>query len=254
MTTQHPLHVTRQCNKPVCRFHAQNVLFEVHCHFFPPRSPSPTPPPPIITSLVKRSARLFFFSFFSFSSYGPRVGTTLWRDHKLWWETKWTTCCDCTVGRMCFISELLSQLLSLAQSGGFSRWQVCMTDITRPVPAGTYILTMYSWLHRRTQNKGFTFYQVRDVLTSKEAARKWFHLSRFHQPELSEGVVVMHIHVACTCNYLCHLDSWRAGCLGDESCLVKEHKVGFVGWMHQIEKWHLVSRGGACEERWDVRL
>lgn len=37
---------------------------------------------------------------------------------------------------------------------------------------------MYSWLHRRTQNKGFTLYQVRDVLTSKEAARKWFHLKR----------------------------------------------------------------------------
>lgn len=140
----------------------------------------------------KTHRQAFLFSFFSFSSYVPRVGTTLWHVYKLWWETKWTTCCDCTVGRMCFISELLSQLLSLAQSGGFSRWQVCMTDITRPVPADTYVLTMYLWLHRRTQNKGFTFYQVRDVLTSKEAARKWFY--------------------------------------------------------------HLVSRGGACEEIWDVRL
>lgn len=99
------------------------------------RQPPPPPPPPPIPP----------------SSYGRCVGTTLWHDHKLWWETKWTTCCDCTVGRTCFISELLSQLLSLAQSEGFSRWQGWMTGITRAALTGPHVLTStHGFIPRRT--------------------------------------------------------------------------------------------------------
>lgn len=130
-------------------------------------------------------------------------------NHKLWWETKLTTCCDCTVGKRS--SEIWISIIT-HKSGinrGFSRQPGWMTDSTRMVPAVPEIVTFTPALLDIDTNTTFSPQHTSDASTwllyfvSKTQTGKWQlspTLMRFPKSFVSLSVRIVW---ACSSTCIC---------------------------------------------------
>lgn len=133
-------------------------------------------------------------------------------NHKLWWETKLTTCCDCAVGKMRFRNMNQYHNAQVPEKNpGLSRQPRWLTDSSRTVPAVPQIVTFTTGLLDIHTNTTFPLRHTFDAcncllsLLCKMQTGKW-QLSPVLMRRclsLCQSELNVCVYFASTCIFIC---------------------------------------------------
>lgn len=129
--------------------------------------------------------------------------------HKLWWETKLTTCCDCTAGKIRFRKIWISIIMyESGRNSGLSRQPGCLTDSSRMAPAVPPMVTFspslldlhtsmaYFPYHTSDNRFLYLLYKTEAFVSSSDEISE-----DFRQSKLSVHACVLLLQCVCVCEY-----------------------------------------------------